>query len=87
MYLTTAQSSLLVAGIYLGFCLLELFFWDILFGTAKITRRFPQSYGVENLPPATLGQQLLWPIFPENRDMDAHIAGAAPATSKAVPLT
>lgn len=45
-----------------------LFFWDVLFGTAKITRTFPKSYGVENLAPATLGQQLLWPIFPENRD-------------------
>jgi sterol desaturase/sphingolipid hydroxylase (fatty acid hydroxylase superfamily) len=45
-----------------------LFFWDVLFGTAKITRQFPESYGVENLAPATLGQQLLWPIFPENKD-------------------
>ncbi|MDG5752213.1 sterol desaturase family protein [Qipengyuania sp. XHP0211] len=44
-----------------------LFFWDVLFGTAKITRTYPQSYGVENLAPATLGQQLLWPIFPENK--------------------
>jgi len=44
-----------------------LFFWDVLFGTAKITRTFPKSYGVENLAPATLGQQLLWPIFPENK--------------------
>lgn len=50
-----------------------LFFWDVLFGTAKITRQFPQSYGVENLAPATLGQQLLWPIFPENKD-DTSIA-------------
>lgn len=45
-----------------------LFFWDVLFGTARITRRYPKSYGVENLPPATLGQQLLWPIFPENKE-------------------
>ncbi|MEM1197272.1 MAG: sterol desaturase family protein [Pseudomonadota bacterium] len=44
-----------------------LFFWDVLFGTAKITRSYPQSYGVENLAPATLGQQLLWPIFPEGK--------------------
>lgn len=44
-----------------------LFFWDVLFGTAKITRAYPQSYGVENLAPATLGQQLLWPIFPEGK--------------------
>ncbi|APG63075.1 fatty acid hydroxylase [Sphingorhabdus lutea] len=45
-----------------------LFFWDVIFGTAKITRTYPQNYGVENLPDATLGQQLLWPIFPENKD-------------------
>lgn len=44
-----------------------LFFWDVLFGTAKITRTYPRSYGVENLAPATLGQQLLWPVFPENK--------------------
>ncbi len=42
-----------------------LFFWDVLFGTARITRRYPASFGVENLPPASLGQQLLWPVFPE----------------------
>ena len=47
-----------------------LFFWDVLFGTAKITRSYPESYGVENLAPATLGQQLLWPIFPENKAED-----------------
>lgn len=47
-----------------------LFFWDVLFGTARITRSYPQSYGVENLAPATLGQQLLWPIFPENKVME-----------------
>lgn len=52
-----------------------LFFWDVLFGTAKITRTFPQSYGVENLPPATLGQQLLWPIFRENKDVDFDSPG------------
>jgi len=32
-----------------------------------ITRRYPDSYGVENLAPATLGQQLAWPIFPGNK--------------------
>lgn len=62
-----------------------LFFWDVLFGTAKITRNYPVSYGVENLPPATLGQQLLWPIFPENKDMDAAIPGAVP--TRATPHT
>lgn len=50
-----------------------LFFWDILFGTAKITRTYPVSYGVENLPTASLGQQLAWPIFPENKVMEAAV--------------
>ncbi|WP_088309146.1 sterol desaturase family protein [Novosphingobium sp. B 225] len=44
-----------------------LFFWDVLFGSARITRRYPESYGVENLPHAGFGQQLLWPLVPENK--------------------
>ena len=39
-----------------------LFFWDVLFGTAKITRRVPQEFGVENLPDTSAAEQLLWPI-------------------------
>ncbi len=40
-----------------------LFFWDVLFGTAKITRRYPDEIGVENLPPIPAAVQLAWPIF------------------------
>lgn len=40
-----------------------LFVWDIIFGTAKITRKVPAEFGVENLDPARAGQQLLWPLF------------------------
>ena len=54
-----------------------MFFWDVLFGTAKITRSYPHSYGVENLAPATLGQQLLWPIFPENKEMPKEVGERA----------
>ena len=39
-----------------------LFFWDVLFGTAKITRRYPEKLGVENLPPTSIGEQLIWPL-------------------------
>lgn len=39
-----------------------LFFWDVLFGTAKITRRYPDQMGVENLPPTSTAEQLLWPL-------------------------
>jgi sterol desaturase/sphingolipid hydroxylase (fatty acid hydroxylase superfamily) len=55
-----------------------LFLWDVLFGTAKITRTYPKQFGVENLPDATLGQQLLWPIFPENTDITRKVSGASP---------
>lgn len=40
-----------------------LFFWDVLFGTARITRRYPVNMGVENLDPVTAGEQLFWPLI------------------------
>jgi len=40
-----------------------LFFWDILFGTAKITRTYPKEIGVENLAPMSAKAQLLWPLL------------------------
>ncbi len=40
-----------------------LFFWDVLFGTAKITRRYPDQIGVEGMAPVTAREQLLWPVF------------------------
>ncbi|VAV87055.1 Fatty acid hydroxylase family (carotene hydroxylase/sterol desaturase) [hydrothermal vent metagenome] len=40
-----------------------LFFWDVIFGTARITRQRPQQFGVENLPDIGIGQQLLWPLI------------------------
>lgn len=55
-----------------------LFFWDMLFGTAHITRTYPAAYGVENLPATSLGEQLAWPVFrtaPATSGADA----AAPA--------
>lgn len=39
-----------------------LFLWDIIFGTAKITRRYPPEYGVENLPETSMLEQLIWPL-------------------------
>jgi len=40
-----------------------LFFWDVLFGTAKITRQYPKEFGVENLPDTSVAEQLLWPLI------------------------
>jgi sterol desaturase/sphingolipid hydroxylase (fatty acid hydroxylase superfamily) len=39
-----------------------LFFWDVLFGTAKITRKYPEKIGVENLEPVSAPEQLFWPL-------------------------
>ncbi len=42
------------------------FFWDVIFGTAKITREYPKEYGVENLAPMSGKAQLLWPILQDD---------------------
>jgi hypothetical protein len=66
-----------VLGIFITFAVLEMwrtnFFhkptqtrtdiWDVLFGTAKITRKYPAEIGVENLPPISAAEQLAWPVF------------------------
>lgn len=44
-----------------------LFFWDVLFGTARITRRVPEAFGVEHLPPASTAEQLFWPLAGRGR--------------------
>ena len=40
-----------------------LFLWDLIFGTAKITRKYPKEVGVENLSEVSALTQLFWPIF------------------------
>ena len=40
-----------------------LFFWDVLFGTAHITRRYPENYGIEGMRKAEWPEQLFWPII------------------------
>ena len=39
-----------------------LFFWDVLFGTAKITEERPQEFGLEKVSSASWFQELLWPV-------------------------
>ncbi|UTW55437.1 sterol desaturase family protein [Kordiimonas sp. SCSIO 12610] len=45
-----------------------LFFWDVLFGTAKITRKYPKKFGVENLPTSNWPEQLFWPLIKTKED-------------------
>ncbi|MDI9877645.1 sterol desaturase family protein [Flectobacillus rivi] len=39
------------------------FIWDLIFGTALITRQYPESYGIKNYQSEEWYAQLLWPIF------------------------
>lgn len=39
-----------------------LFLWDVVFGTAKITGGRPRQFGIENVAPATIWQELVWPF-------------------------
>lgn len=48
-----------------------LFFWDVLFGTAKITRRRPQAFGVENLRPVSWQHELFWPLLRSRKPVKA----------------
>ncbi len=53
-----------------------LFFWDVLFGTAKITRQYPEKMGVENLPETSIGEQLFWPLISVETEPNAvHAEG------------
>lgn len=40
-----------------------LFFWDVLFGTARITRRYPEEFGISDQRRATFMRQLFFPFF------------------------
>lgn len=38
-----------------------LFLWDMIFGTARITRQRPEAFGIEDIPPVGLVEEFLWP--------------------------
>ncbi len=57
-------------GHYMGNYGNMLFFWDVLFGTARITRRYPAAYGLKDdrrHGPERWYTQLLYPIFRSRR--------------------
>ncbi|MBV4458399.1 sterol desaturase family protein [Pseudomonas sp. COR58] len=44
-----------------------LFFWDVLFGSARITRRRPEHYGIEDMRPVSWQHELFWPLVRDKR--------------------
>jgi len=54
-----------------------LFFWDVLFGTAKITRGYPTQYGVQGMLKAGAAEQLFWPLVPSPKKKAKPVQEAA----------
>ena len=50
-----------------------LFFWDVLFGTAVITRKRPNAYGIEHLPESDIAEQILWPLVKSTPSITASM--------------
>lgn len=44
------------------------FFWDILFGTSKLTRRYPDNFGIENDPDDRWYVMLYYPVARSKKD-------------------
>ncbi len=53
-------------GFYKGNFGNMFFLWDMLFGTAHISRRYPSSYGISHYQKDEWYAQLLWPIVKSN---------------------
>ena len=50
-------------GFYKGNFGNMFFLWDVIFGTAHISRRYPKSYGISHYEGDEWYAQLLWPLF------------------------
>jgi sterol desaturase/sphingolipid hydroxylase (fatty acid hydroxylase superfamily) len=53
-------------GFYKGNFGNMFFLWDVIFGTAHISRQYPKEYGISHYEGDPWYAQLLWPIFKSN---------------------
>jgi hypothetical protein len=42
------------------------FLWDVIFGTAHISRRYPNAYGISHYRGDPWYAQVFWPVFKSN---------------------
>jgi len=42
------------------------FLWDVIFGTAHISRQYPKSFGISHYEEDPWYAQVLWPVFKSN---------------------
>lgn len=59
------------------------FIWDVIFGTALITRQYPKSYGISHYEGDQWYAQLLWPIF-KSKIPGSELAEGGPAVREDV---
>ncbi len=59
------------------------FLWDVIFGTALITRRYPASYGISHYEGDQWYAQLMWPIF-KSKVAGSELAAGGPVVKEDV---
>ncbi|MGA2132096.1 MAG: sterol desaturase family protein [Bryobacteraceae bacterium] len=71
-------------GFYKGNFGNMFFLWDVIFGTALITRRYPGSYGISHYERDEWYAQLLWPIV-KSRVEGSELAADGPVVRQDIP--
>lgn len=61
------------------------FLWDIIFGTAHISRQYPKAYGISHYEGDQWYAQLAWPIF-KSKVPGSELAADGPMIKQDVPL-
>ncbi|SDZ82082.1 sterol desaturase family protein [Pedobacter hartonius] len=61
------------------------FLWDVIFGTAHISRQYPAAYGISHYEGDQWYAQLLWPIF-KSKVPGSELAADGPVVKADVPL-
>ncbi|WP_158797909.1 sterol desaturase family protein [Pedobacter sp. L105] len=61
------------------------FLWDVIFGTAHISRQYPAAYGISHYEGDQWYAQLLWPIF-KSKVAGSELAADGPLVKADVPL-
>ena len=61
------------------------FWWDIIFGTAHISRQYPKAYGISHYEGDQWYAQLAWPLF-KSKVAGSELAADGPIVKDDVPL-
>lgn len=61
------------------------FLWDVIFGTAHISRRYPNAYGISHYEKDQWYAQFLWPVF-KSKVEGSELAADGPMVRSDVPL-